>query len=160
MGLGRRLQDHPRALERAYRLARWSFERLAPLISRVGTPRAERWLRRPEELAKRWIFDCRMCGQCVLHETGMTCPMTCPKQLRNGPCGGVRADGSCEVSPHTPCVWVAAVRRAARLADAGPVRIQAPVDRRLEGTSAWINLHSGADRPALPGWQRAGEPRG
>ena len=38
-----------------------------------------------------------MCGQCVLHSTGMTCPMTCPKTLRNGPCGGVREDGDCEV---------------------------------------------------------------
>lgn len=157
MNVGRRLQEHPRALERAYRLTRWSFERLAPLISRIGIARAQRWLRPPEAIAKRWVFDCRMCGQCVLHETGMTCPMTCPKQLRNGPCGGVRVDGSCEVAPHTPCVWVAAVRRAGSMNDAALALIQAPVDRRLEGSSAWINLHSGADRCDLPGWPRAGE---
>jgi hypothetical protein len=60
--------------------------------------RAERvfiWL---EKLSKGAIFDCRMCGQCVLHNTGMTCPMTCPKSMRNGPCGGVRPDGRCEVN--------------------------------------------------------------
>jgi hypothetical protein len=45
-----------------------------------------------EKAVKGPVFGCRMCGQCVLHSTGLTCPMTCPKQLRNGPCGGVRPD--------------------------------------------------------------------
>ncbi|MGA1216231.1 MAG: methylenetetrahydrofolate reductase C-terminal domain-containing protein, partial [Candidatus Nanopelagicales bacterium] len=40
-----------------------------------------------EHAVKKPVWDCRMCGQCVLHSTGMTCPMTCPKTLRNGPCG-------------------------------------------------------------------------
>ena len=52
-----------------------------------------------EHALKKPIWDCRMCGQCVLHSTGMTCPMTCPKTLRNGPCGGVRENGNCEVVP-------------------------------------------------------------
>lgn len=42
----------------------------------------------------------------------------CPKAMSHGPCGGVRADGSCEVAP-TPCVfldapippWTGPVRR-------------------------------------------------
>ena len=46
-----------------------------------------------EAAVKKPVFGCKLCGQCVLHSTGMTCPMTCPKQLRNGPCGGVRPDG-------------------------------------------------------------------
>jgi len=54
-----------------------------------------------EHAIKKPVFGCRMCGQCVLHDTGMTCPMTCPKELRNGPCGGVRPDGRCE---HGRCV--------------------------------------------------------
>ena len=45
------------------------------------------------------MFDCRMCGQCVLRKTGMACPTNCGKAMRNGPCGGVRADGGCEVDP-------------------------------------------------------------
>jgi hypothetical protein len=61
-----------------------------------------------EKHVKGLIFDCRMCGQCVLSSTGMSCPMNCPKQLRNGPCGGVRANGNCEVEPDMPCVWVQA----------------------------------------------------
>jgi hypothetical protein len=51
----------------------------------------------------------------ILHSTGMTCPMTCPKNLRNGPCGGVRANGHCEVIPTMRCVWVQAFERAGRM---------------------------------------------
>jgi len=29
----------------------------------------------------------------------------CYKELRNGPCGGSRVDGSCEVDPNKPCIW-------------------------------------------------------
>src|SRR5256885_1250612 len=43
-----------------------------------------------EHAVKGRVFGCQMCGQGVLHSTGLTCPMTCPKTLRNGPCG--RAD--------------------------------------------------------------------
>ena len=52
-----------------------------------------------EHAVKGPVWDCQMCGQCVLHETGMTCPMTCPKTLRNGPCGGGGVDGACEAQP-------------------------------------------------------------
>jgi len=52
-----------------------------------------------ERLAKDTLFGCRMCGQCALPVTGYVCPMGCPKELRNGPCGGVGPDGSCEVFP-------------------------------------------------------------
>ena len=38
----------------------------------------------------------------------MSCPMNCPKNLRNGPCGGVRENGHCEVKPEMKCVWVQA----------------------------------------------------
>ncbi len=43
-------------------------------------------LERIEHAVKGPVFGCRMCGQCVLHSTGLTCPMNCPKTLRNGPC--------------------------------------------------------------------------
>src|SRR3989304_9562867 len=79
-------------------------------------PRLERFLTRLlaplEKVIKAPIFGCRMCGQCVLHSTGMVCPMTCPKNLRNGPCGGVRLDGTCEIIPGMPCPWVLAWQRA------------------------------------------------
>ena len=68
-----------------------------------------------EHLFKKPVFDCQMCGQCVLHNTGMICPMTCPKSLRNGPCGGVRTNGNCEVKPEMTCVWVTAWERSKQM---------------------------------------------
>ena len=79
-----------------------------------------------ERPLKEAVWDCKMCGQCILHSTGLTCPMRCPKNLRNGPCGGVRADGACEVFPDRPCVWVQAVEPCR------PFRIpQQPADRAV-----------------------------
>lgn len=54
----------------------------------------ERVLIPVEEAIKKPVFGCQMCGQCILHDTGLTCPMGCPKNLRNGLCGGVRPDGT------------------------------------------------------------------
>jgi hypothetical protein len=112
-------------------------------------------LERVEHAVKGPVFGCKMCGQCVLHETGLTCPMTCPKTLRNGPCGGVRPDGHCEVRPEMRCVWLNADERARRL----PLwrghidELRPPVDNQLQGTSSWRNLVAGRDRRTPPGWR-------
>ncbi|WP_017539409.1 MULTISPECIES: methylenetetrahydrofolate reductase C-terminal domain-containing protein [Nocardiopsis] len=111
-----------------------------------------------EHAVKKPVWDCRMCGQCVLHSTGFTCPMTCPKSLRNGPCGGVREDGACEVDPTMTCVWVKAYGRARRLPPPlrdGVDELRAPVDVRLQGTSSWANLATGRDRRRPEGWEAA-----
>ncbi len=73
--------------------------RLHPLWRRIGYARAENPVALLEKVVKGFLFDCRMCGHCVLSATGMSCPMNCPKQLRNGPCDGVRPNGHCEVAP-------------------------------------------------------------
>jgi len=107
-----------------------------------------------EHAVKAPIWGCQMCGQCVLHDTGLTCPMTCPKTLRNGPCGGVRTNGHCEVKPEMRCVWLKAYERSERL----PLwrghidNVRPPVDNRLKGTSSWLNLFSGRDREVPAGW--------
>jgi hypothetical protein len=113
-----------------------------------------------EHVVKKPVFGCRMCGQCVLHDTGLTCPMTCPKTLRNGPCGGVREDGGCEVKPEMRCVWLVAERRSRTLPllpDAWRDHFDAlrpPVDNRLQGTSSWLNLATRRDRVTPAGWSR------
>ena len=94
---------------------------------------------------KKPLFNCQMCGQCILHSTGMVCPMNCPKNLRNGPCGGVRQNGNCEIQPTMKCVWVRAWNQSKtmRTHQEDIYSIQKPLDRRLAGSSAWLNdIHS------------------
>lgn len=65
--------------------------------------------------------------------------MNCPKQLRNGPCGGVRQNGNCEVKPEMRCVWALAWEGASRMKDGDGIRaVLPPVDRGLEGSSSWL----------------------
>lgn len=131
---------HARGLNRLYRVLEDLFVRLRPLMRVVGDKRLERPFAALERGTKGFLFDCKMCGQCVLSSTGMSCPMNCPKQLRNGPCGGVRADGNCEVLPDMKCVWVSAWEGGQRIP--GGVEslrtVQFAVDRRLEGRSSWL----------------------
>ena len=116
----------------------------------------DRLLRPVERATKGPVLGCRMCGQCVLHSTGMVCPMTCPKNLRNGPCGGVRWDGTCEVYPDKKCIWVTAYTRSQRLIWSAEFHdLRAPVDWSLKGTSSWINYLTGRDRAVS---RCAGEP--
>ncbi|MCD2191849.1 methylenetetrahydrofolate reductase C-terminal domain-containing protein [Actinomycetospora endophytica] len=117
---------------------------LASVVER--SPVLMRWFTAGERVSKRELFGCRMCGQCALPTTGYACPMTCPKELRNGPCGGVGADGRCEVHPEQPCVWVVAHERAVRAGHGDDLtRLQRPVDQRLWGQSSWLNYWQGRD---------------
>ncbi|HZQ09100.1 MAG TPA: methylenetetrahydrofolate reductase C-terminal domain-containing protein [Anaerolineae bacterium] len=101
----------------------------------------ERVLVPAEEVIKKPIWGCQMCGQCILHDTGLTCPMGCPKNLRNGPCGGVRPDGMCEVDATKPCVWALGYKRSQKLPWAEHFyQLNPPVDWTLRGSSSWINL--------------------
>ena len=133
---------HARGLARFYQWFESLLVRLAPLWRWLGYQRIERPVAAVERVVKGLLFDCQMCGNCVLSSTGMSCPMNCPKQLRNGPCGGVRANGNCEVKPDMRCVWVEAYRGAERIPGglAKITVVQAPVDRRIEGSSAWLRV--------------------
>ena len=70
-------------------------------------------------------------------------------------CGGVRANGNCEVYADKRCVWVDAWEGSQRL----PAfkdhieHLQKPVDWQLQGSSSWINLVNGRDRVAPKGWE-------
>ncbi len=132
---------HSHFMERAYGLLESTLVALAPLLARIGHGRLEKPFAWTERNLKGLLFDCQMCGQCALSSTGMSCPMNCPKNLRNGPCGGVRADGHCEVKPEMKCVWVAAWEGDQRMS-AGMVIVdrQKPVDNTLKGTSSWLRV--------------------
>jgi hypothetical protein len=132
---------HAGGFERLYRLVERTMVALDPVFARIGYDRVERPVALVERATKSLLFDCRMCGQCVLSSTGMSCPMNCPKQLRNGPCGGVREGGFCEVKPAMRCVWVLAWDGASRMENGGRIReLLPPVDRRLEGSSSWLRV--------------------
>ena len=133
---------HASALSRIYAWLESLLVRLDPLWRTIGHERLEKPFAAVERTVKGFLFDCQMCGDCVLSSTGMSCPMNCPKHLRNGPCGGVRENGNCEVIPAMKCVWVAAYEGSQNIP--GGVEdmrvIQIAVDRRLSGTSSWLRV--------------------
>jgi hypothetical protein len=133
---------HARGMNAFYQGFETLLVRLHPLFRRIGYQRLERPVAAVERGVKGLLFDCRMCGQCILSSTGMSCPMNCPKNLRNGPCGGVRANGHCEVRPEMRCVWVAAVAGSERIPGgrAALREVQVAMDRRLQGTSSWLRV--------------------
>ncbi|HJV25056.1 MAG TPA: methylenetetrahydrofolate reductase C-terminal domain-containing protein [Aromatoleum sp.] len=133
---------HARGLETFYTLFEKAFVALDPLWSRIGYQRMEKPVAAFERTVKGFLFDCKMCGQCALSSTGMSCSMNCPKNLRNGPCGGVRANGHCEVRPEMKCVWVEGFAGSQRMRITGQQIhvVQKPVDRRLEGRSSWLKV--------------------
>ena len=113
---------------------------LNPLLKRIGYERLDRPFAAIERTVKGFLFDSQSCGQCTLGSTGMACPMNCPKTLRNGPCGGVRQNGGCEIKPEMTCVWVNAWQGSQQIGNIEETIkvIQPPVDHRLKGRSAWL----------------------
>ena len=141
---------HARGLETFYEAFEKVMVALDPVWRKIGYQRLERPVAAVEQVVKGLLFDCQMCGQCALSQTGMSCPMNCPKTLRNGPCGGVRANGHCEVKPEMRCVWVQAYEGSERMRK-GPAAIRAvrpPVDRTLVGTSSWLRVARQKSEPA------------
>jgi methylenetetrahydrofolate reductase (NADPH) len=134
---------HARGFRRVYDVFSRYVPWLAPLARLIGAGTSESVLRPIERAAKGFLFDCRMCGQCVLSSTGMACPMNCAKEMRNGPCGGVRADGGCEVKTDMRCVWLEAIEGGSRIADSRSeisAPIQPPVDHTRAGRSTWLQV--------------------
>ncbi len=131
---------HARGLKAVYGVLEFVLSALHPLWQLIGYRRIDPIFTAIEKPVKGFLFDSHGCGQCTLGSTGMACPMNCPKSLRNGPCGGVREDGTCEVDAEMICVWVAAWEGSQRMHDGEQaIRIvQSPFDNRLQGSSAWL----------------------
>lgn len=132
---------HAKGLNRFYKAFERVLVSLHPLWNRLGYEKIEGPFQSFEKATKGFLFDCQMCGQCALSSTGMSCPMNCPKTLRNGPCGGVRPNGHCEVKPEMKCVWVQGWAGAERMGDLAKIQeVQLQVDNKLKGRSSWLRV--------------------
>ncbi|HEX3066185.1 MAG TPA: methylenetetrahydrofolate reductase C-terminal domain-containing protein [Dongiaceae bacterium] len=156
-----------RYMEVFYQRFENALVKLAPLFKRIGYDRLEKPVAALERGVKGFLFDCQMCGQCALSSTGMSCSMNCPKNLRNGPCGGVRANGHCEVKPEMKCVWVQAWEGSQRMSGGMAIlEVQKPVDNRLKGHSSWLKVVREkteplpAEKPKAPAAGTAARPPG
>ncbi|MDA0706240.1 MAG: methylenetetrahydrofolate reductase C-terminal domain-containing protein [Proteobacteria bacterium] len=131
---------HARRLKSLYRYLESVLLFAAPLWRRIGYARLDKPFLLLERATKGFLLDSQSCGQCIVGFTGLACPMNCPKTMRNGPCGGVRANGKCEVKPDMDCVWVLAWEGNKRLQEKEyPIQfLQPAVDNRKIGTSAWL----------------------
>ena len=101
-----------------------------------------------EFAVKAPLFGCQACGNCVLSYMEYVCPQTCPKNLRNGPCGGAK-NGQCEVEDK-PCIWVAVYERAKAAGRLEDLQTYVPPPHReLKRTSSWVNYF--LERDSRPG---------
>jgi methylenetetrahydrofolate reductase (NADPH) len=104
----------------------------------------------PSSLYRKWALGCASCGDCIQeHLNYVGCSMRwCYKELRNGPCGGSRVDGSCEARPELPCIWNQVYLGARALGD-DPRKFARtlipPRDWRLDRTNALANRLVGLD---------------
>jgi methylenetetrahydrofolate reductase (NADPH) len=105
-----------------------------------------------EHLLKVVGNECRDCGDCALLDLAYLCPMSqCPKNQRNGPCGGSR-DGWCEVFPkEKKCIWVRAYAMLKTYNEEAQLEKQylPPANWDLYQTSAWYNYFTGRDHSSV-----------
>ena len=117
-----------------------------------GKKKTEKRLHALEHLAKVVMLDCKDCGDCAILDLAYLCPMSqCPKNQRNGACGG-SFNGWCEVYPNEKkCVWVRAYARLKKYGEEasldGPT--VPPSNWDFYQTSSWSNFFLGKDHSAL-----------
>ena len=106
----------------------------------------------PSTLYREATLGCVSCGDCIQdHLNYAGCTMRwCYKELRNGPCGGSRMDGTCEARPELPCIW-----NLVYLGDAG--RRRRPEEVRAHVDSA-AGLVPGPDQRAGQSFGGPGQP--
>lgn len=106
------------------------------------------WL---EHIIKFILFDCRKCGDCVVFKMAYLCPESqCPKNLRNGPCGGSEKK-FCEVDKEKSCVWVIVYERMNAINQLEKFKhgCLPPRNWALNQTSSWINFYLGMDNQKI-----------
>ena len=90
-----------------------------------------------------WAARCAACGDCMLGETFGVCPVArCAKSLMNGPCGGTRRNGKCEIDENTDCAWTLIVQRA-------EARGRLDALAKVRRPRSWANSGSGGPKRML-----------
>lgn len=116
-----------------------------------GKKKTEKALHTVEHLAKVVMLDCKDCGDCAMLDLAYLCPMSqCPKNQRNGACGG-SLDGWCEVYPkEKKCVWVRAYARLKKYGNESSLDVSPvpPANWDFYQTSSWSNFFLGKDHSA------------
>lgn len=106
----------------------------------------EHALRVLEYSVKGPLFGCRMCGNCLLQETALICPMECPKGLRNGPCGGSTSE-FCYVDKSRPCIWYKIYERSfAWGREDLLLEVLPPLDWEQVGKDSWSAIFKNAGK--------------
>ncbi len=112
---------------------------------------------------RKAALGCVSCGDCIqdhLHYAGCTMNR-CYKELRNGPCGGSRTDGTCEADPSLECIWNVVFKRTLA-AGADPRKYATtlipPRDWCLDQTNAMANRILGLDSACRRRVLQEGEP--
>lgn len=117
-----------------------------PFMPFKRQPVKKRALAAIELAVKGPLFGCRMCGNCLLQETALICPMECPKGLRNGPCGGSTPD-RCYVDESRPCIWYKIYERSFKLGrEEHLLEVLPPMDWEKAGTDSWGGIIEQAKR--------------
>ncbi|MDR3602679.1 MAG: methylenetetrahydrofolate reductase C-terminal domain-containing protein [Desulfosporosinus sp.] len=118
--------------------------------SAEGKPRLKR-MHTLEHIAKVIMLDCKDCGDCAMLDLAYLCPMSqCPKNQRNGPCGG-SFNGWCEIYPNEKkCFWVRAYARLKKFGEEGSLDVPMvpPANWDFYQTSSWSNFYLGKDHSA------------
>ena len=118
------------------------------ISQKVAGTKLENIFHKLEHWTKVVIFDCKDCGDCALIDVAYLCPMSqCPKNQRNGACGG-SFEGWCEVYPgKKQCVYVKAYARLKKHGEEAQLKkdIVPPCNWDLNQSSSWINFYLGKD---------------
>ncbi|MBI3945892.1 MAG: methylenetetrahydrofolate reductase C-terminal domain-containing protein [Armatimonadetes bacterium] len=133
--------------------ARFFAERLKPANGRAWQRGFWHDILAAADLFKKDAFGCVQCGDCTADHLGYTrCSQgDCCKETRNGPCGGSRPDGTCEVNPERPCVWNLAYQAARARGEDGrryAETLVPPRDWSLNRTTSLANHYRRLDNAA------------
>lgn len=125
------------------------FKLMRPLLRSIdSSPVLGKVFGAVEFWAKAVLYGCQNCGDCALFDAAYLCPVSqCPKNQRNGPCGGSYY-GWCEVYPdEKKCIWVRAYLRlkGQKKEDSIGEFIVPACNWALWQSSSWLNYFTGRD---------------